>query len=153
MTRGRPAIKAVEKALALAAARGPVHDVSYCSRLPYHFQIMTATCTISVKVKRTRANIDSPLDLLHVCRSVIRGLRAIPASAVTALELWVINPHGTWQFFRIAGETITEIRQDGSAIPGTAVAAGVAGNPVKASGTPSPSETRSLDRVKTDGPA
>ncbi|MFA6332625.1 MAG: hypothetical protein WCX22_06730 [Methanoregula sp.] len=122
MTKGRPAIKAVEKALGLAAARGPVHDISYCSRLPYHFQIMAATCTIFVKVKRTRANIDSPADLLHFCRTVIRGLRAIPASAVTALELWVLTPHGVWQFFRIAGETITEIRQDGSVIPGTATA-------------------------------
>ncbi len=122
MTKGRPAVRAVEKALGLAAARGPVHDVSYCSRLPYHFLIMAGLCTIFVKVKRTRANIDSPADLLHTCRTVIHGLRAIPASAVTAMELWVLSPHGTWQFFRIAGETITEIRQDGSVIPGTATA-------------------------------
>lgn len=114
---------------------------------------MAETCTIFVKVKRTRANIDSPLDLLHVCRAVIRGLRAIPASAVTAFELWVLNPHGTWQFFRIEGETITEIRQDGSTIPGSTAAAGEPGSPGKTPGKLPPSETWGMDRARTDGPA
>ena len=49
----------------------------------------------------------------------MHDFRIMPESAVSARELWVLAPHGTWQFFRITAEAVTEIRSDGSAMPGT----------------------------------
>ena len=87
--------------------------------LPFDFVIFSLFCTWFVKIRRTRSNVSGPQDILHLCSAVIREFRMMPESAVSALELWTLSPHGTWQFFRITADAITEIRSDGSMIPGT----------------------------------
>ncbi|MDO9034910.1 MAG: hypothetical protein Q7U51_06880 [Methanoregula sp.] len=54
-----------------------------------------------------------------MCNSDIRDIRTMPDSSVSAHGHWVIAPHGTWQFFRITADAVTDIRSDGSAMPCT----------------------------------
>jgi len=119
MTRGRPPVKAVKEAIEMAKSRGGVWEVPENAGLPFDFVIFSLFCTWFVKIRRTRSNVSEPQDILHLCSAVIREFRMMPESAVSALELWTLSPHGTWQFFRITADAITEIRSDGSMIPGT----------------------------------
>lgn len=119
MTRGRPPVKAVKEAIEMAKSLGLVWEVPKNTGLPFDFVIFTGPCTWFIKVRRTRSNLSELQDILHLCNADIRHIRTMPDSAVSAQGLWVLAPHGTWQFFRITADAITEIRIDGSAMPGT----------------------------------
>jgi len=119
MTRGRPPVKAVKEAIGMAKSRGGVWEVPENAGLPFDFVIFSLFCTWFVKVRRTRSNVSGPQDILHLCSAVIREFRMMPESAVSARELWTLSPHGTWQFFRITADAVTEIRNDGTIVPGT----------------------------------
>jgi hypothetical protein len=49
----------------------------------------------------------------------IAGLRTVPLTAVVSRELWIFLPWGSWQYFCIGNETITEIRNDNGKVTGT----------------------------------
>ncbi len=119
MTRGRPPVKAVKEAIDMAKIRGRVWKVPEGAGLPFDFVIFSGFCIWFIKVRRTRSNLSELQDILQLCNADIRDFRMMPESAVSARELWVLAPHGTWQFFRITADAVTEIRSDGSAIPGT----------------------------------
>ena len=87
--------------------------------LPFDFVIFSGFCIWFIKVRRTRSNLSELWDILQLCNADIRDIRTMPYSAVSAQGLWVLAPHGTWQFFRITADAVTEIRSDGSAMPGT----------------------------------
>jgi hypothetical protein len=97
----------------------PLWEVPENAGLPFDFVIFSLFCTWFVKIRRTRSNVSGPQDILHLCSAVIREFRMLPESAVSARELWTLSPHGTWQFFRITADAVTEIRSDGSTMPGT----------------------------------
>ena len=119
MTRGRPPVKAVKEAMEMAKSRGGVWEVPEHAGLPFDFVCFSGFCTWFVKVRRTRSNVSAPQEIPQLCSAAIRGLRTMPESAVSSRELWTLSPHGTWQFFRITADAITEIRFDGSQMPGT----------------------------------
>jgi len=119
MTRGRPPVKAVKEAIGMAKSRGGVWEVPENAGLPFDFVIFSLFCTWFVKIRRTRSNVSAPEEILHLCSAVIREFRMMPESAVSARELWTLSPHGTWQFFRITADAVTEIRNDGTIVPGT----------------------------------
>ena len=125
MTRGRPPVKAVKEAIEMAKIRGLVWEVPENAGLPFDFVIFSGFCTWFIKVRRTRSNLSELWDILQLCNADIHDFRMMPESAVSARELWVLAPHGTWQFFRITAEAVTEIRSDGSAMPGTLVSSPV----------------------------
>lgn len=104
----------------MAKSRGRVWEVPENAGLPFDFVIFSLFCTWFVKVRRTRSNVSAPEEILHLCSAVIREFRMLPESAVSARELWTLSPHGTWQFFRITADAVTEIRNDGSILLGTA---------------------------------
>jgi hypothetical protein len=87
--------------------------------LPFDFVIFSRFCTWFIKVLRARSNLSELQDILQLCTADIHDFRMMPESAVSARELWVLAPHGTWQFFRITADAVTEILSDGSAMPGT----------------------------------
>ncbi len=119
MTRGRPPVKAVKEAIGMAKSRGLVWEVPENAGLPFDFMIFSGLCTWFIKVRRTRSNLSELWNILQLCTADIHDFRMMPESAVSAWELWVLAPHGTWQYFRITADAVTEIRSDGSAIPGT----------------------------------
>ena len=94
-------------------------EVPESAGLPFDFVIFSRFCTWFIKVHRTRSNLSELWDILQLCTADIHDFRMMPESAVSARELWVLAPHGTWQFFRITADAVTEIRSDGSAMPGT----------------------------------
>jgi len=87
--------------------------------LPFDFVIFSGFCIWFIKVRRTRSNLSELQDILQLCNADIHDFRMMPESAVSAQGLWVLALHGTWQFFRITAEGVTDIRSDGSAMPGT----------------------------------
>ncbi len=119
MTRGRPPVKAVKEAIGMAKIRGLVWEVPENAGLPFDFVIFSGFCTWFIKVRRTRSNLSELWDILQLCNADIHDFRMMPESAVSARELWVLAPHGTWQSFRITADAVTEIRSDDSAMPGT----------------------------------
>ncbi len=102
--------------------------------LPFDFVIFSGFCTWFIKVRRTRSNLSELWDILQLCTADIHDFRIMPESAVSARELWVLAPHGTWQFFRITADAVTEILSDGSAMPGT-LASSPDQNPVLPAGS------------------
>ena len=118
MTRGRPPVKAVKEAIEMAKIRGFVWEVPENAGLPFDFVIFSGVCIWFIKVRRTRSNLSELQDIHQLCNADICDFRMMPESAISAWELWVLSPHGTWQFFRITAEAVTEIRSDGSAMPG-----------------------------------
>ena len=123
MTRGRPPVKAVKEAMEMAKSRGGVWEVPENAGLPFDFVCFSGFCIWFIKVRRTRSNLSAVQEILQLCSVAIREFRTMPESAVSAQELWALSPHGTWQFFRITADAITEIRSDGSMIPGTGTSA------------------------------
>jgi len=121
MTRGRPPVKAVKEAIGMAKSQGRVWEVPENAGLPFDFVFFTGFCTWFIKIRRTRSNLSELPDIQQLCNADIRRIRTIPDSAVSAQGLWVLAPHGTWQFFRITAVAITEIRSDGSTLPGAFV--------------------------------
>jgi len=119
MTRGRPPVKAVKEAIEMAKNRGQVWEVPENAGLPFDFVCFSGFCIWFIKVRRTRSNLSAVQEILQLCSVAIREFRTMPESAVSAQELWALSPHGTWQFFRITADAVTEIRSDGSIMPGT----------------------------------
>jgi hypothetical protein len=119
MTRGRPPVKAVKEAIGMAKIRSGVWEVPENTGLPFDFVIFSGFCIWFIKVRRTRSNLSELWHILQLCNADIHDFRMMPESAVSVRELWVLAPHGTWQFFRILADGVTEIRSDGSTMPGT----------------------------------
>ena len=113
MTPGPEPREAIRQAITNAAARGKVmdRDLINVARIP--FILFCAGLTVFVLVKRTRVHITSPEDCAaEYWRDILR-LRRVPLNGVVARELWLLNPWGTWQYFRILDDRVIEIRADG----------------------------------------
>jgi hypothetical protein len=114
MTPGPEPREAIRQAITNAAARGKVmdRDLINVARIP--FILFCAGLTVFVLVKRTRVHITSPEDCAaEYWRDILR-LRRVPLNGVVARELWLLNPWGTWQYFRILDDRVIEIRADGT---------------------------------------
>jgi len=118
MTRGKKPEKAIGKSLGIAVMRGAVWDVSTLSGFPADLIVFTPGQMIFIRVKRSRTRISEVREIESDFRPEIRELRTVPATAVVRMELWVLTPWGTWQYFRIAHDSVTEICRDGLPLAG-----------------------------------
>jgi len=73
---------------------------------------------IFVRVKRSHSRISTVGELTVRFSSEIAGLRKIPQTPVVSRELWILLPWGTWQYYSIGDETITEMHDDTRKISG-----------------------------------
>jgi hypothetical protein len=119
MTRGRPPKKACREACNSAAQRGVVLDAAGFAGSRVDFILFFRHRVIVVRVTRSHSRISSPQELAIQFSSGIAGLRKVPLTAVVSRELWVLLPWGTWQYFLIGDDSITEIHEDSGKISGT----------------------------------
>lgn len=132
MTRGRKPLLGLREAEEIGRGRG--ETLLTPGRREDYFELVVAEeeRTVFVRVKRSRTKLIDPKNILIAYRREIIRLRKIPLTAVVARELWVRSPEGCWQFFRILGDRIIEIREDGTIFEGIdypVADAGILGKP------------------------
>lgn len=125
MTRGRRPYVALREAYEIAQKRGQVMEI-YSNRSDhFHFILFTGDRVTFVKIKRTLAKTSDSCSVLHEYQREIRHLTRIPLTPVTSREFWVRSPGGSWQFFCLEKEKMTELRSDGAVIPGSDLPLGI----------------------------
>ncbi len=112
MSRGRPPKLACREAYARAAQRGMVLDAAGREASRFDFILFVRERVIFVRVKRSHSRISSSGsgELTVRFSSEITGLRKIPQTPVVSRELWILLPWGTWQYYGISDDAITEIQ-------------------------------------------
>lgn len=113
MTKGRPATTGIDDAVAIARKRGCVMRILYGFESICDLVIRTAAYVAFVKARRTNKITATIHEIGHVYRDLIAELRLFPESAQIVPELWVYSKHGTYRFFRIGGDGLLEIDQNG----------------------------------------
>jgi len=119
MTRGRRPVLALKEAYDTATKRGQVMEIYSDRSDHFHFILFTGSLTTFIKIKRTRAKTSDTAGILHDYQREIRHLSRVPLTPVSSREFWVRSPKGSWQFFRVENNLVTEIQPDGSGLPGT----------------------------------
>jgi hypothetical protein len=118
MTRGRRPVLALKEAYDTATKRGQVMEIYSDRSDHFHFILFTGSLTTFIKIKRTRVKTSDTAGILHDYQREIRHLSRVPLTLVSAREFWVRSPKGSWQFFRVEKDCVTEIQPDGSGLPG-----------------------------------
>jgi hypothetical protein len=119
MSRGRPSRMACKAAFTRAVQRGVVLDAAGVMTSRIDFILFVRDRVRFVRVKRSHSLIGSPGELTVQFRNEIASIRKVPLTPVVSLELWVFLPWGTWQYFSVGEDTVTEIREETGTIPGT----------------------------------
>jgi hypothetical protein len=119
MTRGRPPKKACKEACNSAAQRGVVLEAAGIEESRIDFIHFVRQRVLFVRVKRSHSRINTPEELKVLFSSEIAGLRKVPLTTIVSRELWIFLPWGSWQYFLIGDDTITEIRNDNGKVTGT----------------------------------
>lgn len=109
MTRGRPPGQALREAKTIAKRQGKLCENTTGRGILYDFAIHLALVLIYVRIKRIRREARTIEEIIEACASDIARLRRIPPTAGLVRELWVRTPKGTWRFFAILDDRITEI--------------------------------------------
>lgn len=112
MTRGPPPLKAIGKGKMIAGLQGEVMNNTTLARARYGFVLFCNNRTVFVRVKRIRAHVADPADILLLFRTDVLQLRTLPKTPVTSREIWTLSPWKTWQFFVIENDKIVEVRYD-----------------------------------------
>ena len=118
MSRGRPPRLACREACTSAAQRGAVLDAAGMVKSRIDFILFDRQRVIFVRVKRSHSRITAVGELAIRFRGDISELRKVPLTPVVSRELWIFLPWGSWQYFCIGDDTITEIVDDSGKIPG-----------------------------------
>jgi hypothetical protein len=119
MSRGRPPRMACKEACATAAQRGVVLDAAGMVGSRIDFILFVRERVTFVRVKRSHSRISATGELTVRFSSEIAGLRKVPLTPLVSRELWILLPWGTWQYFCIGNDTVTEIHDDIGKISGT----------------------------------
>lgn len=109
MTRGRPPGQALREAKTIAKRQGKLCENTLGRGILYDFAIHLALALIYVRIKRIKREARTIEEIINACGSDIARLRLIPPTAGLIRELWVRTPKGTWRFFAIVEDRITEI--------------------------------------------
>jgi hypothetical protein len=112
MTRGPPPLKAIGKGKKIAALQGEVMNNTVLARARYGFVVFRNNRTVFVRIKRVRAHVSDPAEILLLFRLDVLQLRSLPKTPVTSREIWTLSPWNTWQFFVIENDRIAEVRYE-----------------------------------------
>ncbi len=112
MTRGPPPLKAIGKGKKIAALQGDVMNNTALTRARYGFMLFCTNRTAFVRIKRIRAHVIDPAEILLLFRTDVLQLRMMPMTPVTSREIWTLSPWNTWQFFIIGDNEITEVQYE-----------------------------------------
>jgi len=113
MTRGPVPVIAIRQAVRQGAERGTILDRDQVRECRTDLFLFCAWITVFVRIRRSPRHILTPDDGCAAFKAEIHDLRHVPLTSVTARELWLLSPWGTWQYFRILDDRVIEIRRDG----------------------------------------
>ena len=96
------------------AGRGPenLYDFTIVSAIPVAF-VRVSSCT-RIHVPGAEIAMDFQDELLQ--------LRMVTRHDAISREFWLRSRHGTWRFFRLTGECLIELGQDGQPLTGITAA-------------------------------
>ncbi|NLD57766.1 MAG: hypothetical protein GX651_06510 [Methanomicrobiales archaeon] len=150
MTRGPPPLKAIAKAKKIAALQGEVMNNPALARWRYGLVVFREDRTAFVRIKRIRAHVTDPAEILLLFKTDVLQLRMLPETPVTSREIWTLSPWNTWQFFIIGNNEITEVRYEVPLeLPPVEKPAGETAEPDPLPGDACPS-TSSLEKTARD---
>jgi len=109
---------ACREALSSAAQRGMVLDAAGMGGSRIDFILFVKERVTFIRVKRSHSRIITLGQLSVQFSSEIADLRKVPLTPVVSRELWIFLPWGTWQYYKISDENVTEINDDGGKISG-----------------------------------
>ncbi len=116
MTRGRPPVRALQRAAAIAENRGEVGEFTGRCRI-CSFVIYSAGLVSHARVKRMRHLRCTLGQLEREAGDELAALRMIASSPGISRELWVCSPRQTFRFFRITDNGLVELDRDGRPLP------------------------------------
>lgn len=112
MTRGPQPLKAIARAKTIAGRQGIVGNNRTLVQSRCSFILFRNDRTVFVRVRRIRAHVTEPKEILLLFRTDVLQLRMIPKTPVTSREIWTLSPWKTWQFFVVGDESLTEVRYE-----------------------------------------
>lgn len=113
MSRGPPSYRALSEAIPIACRRGTTQAAGHAPEDLYDFTIVSAVPLAFVRVSYC-ARIHAPVaEFENGFRDELFRLGRIPAHSGISRELWLRSRHGTWRFFRLTGDSLVELGQDG----------------------------------------
>ena len=113
MTRGPVPVVAIRQAVRQGAERGAILDQEQIRECRADLILFCTWITVFVRIRRSPRHILTPDDCCAKFKAEVHGLRRVPLTSVTARELLLLSPWGTWQYFRILDDRVIEIRRDG----------------------------------------
>ena len=117
MKKGRPPQIMLKEAAAIAQKRGEIILVPGGRSDAFDIIICEEFRTVFVRVRGTLSQFTWPLEVLQQYPYEIARVHRLPLTNVTAREFWVRMRNGTWQFFLVRADGITEIGPDGKYWP------------------------------------
>jgi hypothetical protein len=113
MSRGRPPLKGIDKALPIARARGRVMEIVQNGDTPAMFVIVLDRKVCFISIRRADPFRVTPAEMEAENREVLAMIRSLPASADIIWEFWAYSRAGTLRFFRVEDSWLLEIGRDG----------------------------------------
>ncbi|MDD1718591.1 MAG: hypothetical protein LUQ25_00900 [Methanoregulaceae archaeon] len=107
MTRGHPAVRAVEEAIGYAERNGWRVITVGAGQLPCDFMAIDGDRITLVKVRRVRYRGE---DISRSCGQEIEDLRAAVFPA--GRELWVRGPDRTWYRYAVLQDQVVRVREE-----------------------------------------
>ena len=99
MTRGTPAVRALDEAVEIANRRGNVENVTGRRGRAFDFIIIENFRVVFVKVKRSQTSFTYPLEALSKYEREIASLHRVALTRVTAREFWTRSRPGSGSSF------------------------------------------------------
>jgi len=114
MSRGPRPVTALIEARGIAQKRGIVQVNGENPESLYDFAIVPAGSVAFVRVKYAPRVLCPNTDLAGEYCTDIARLAMLPVDTAVSRELWLRSKHGTWRFFRVAGESLVELTREGA---------------------------------------
>lgn len=116
MSKGRPATRGIDDAVAIARKRGCVMRIAYGLDSTCDFLIRTVAYIVFAKIRRMDRITATLSEVGHEFRDIIEELRLFPDSKQILIELWIYSKHGTYRYFRVMENGLVEIAADGAPV-------------------------------------
>jgi hypothetical protein len=114
MTRGRPSTTGISGAAPVARARGEFVPFGTSPEAVFDFMIRTPTTLTFVRVQYITSLYLPVAEVRQQHHDLIAQLRSRCSPAVA--ELWPYNKHGSYRYFRIGNNGVTELDSRGDAL-------------------------------------
>lgn len=116
MRRGPPSRRALAEAIPIAQRRGTIQIARHGPENLYDFTIVSGIPVAFVRVTSCTCIHVPVAELAMEFQDRLLQLRMVTRHDAISRELWVRSRHGTWRFFRLAGERLVELDRAGQTL-------------------------------------